>query len=105
VSRPRPNHAPFLAFVAVIGAVTLWFQLSVAPFVASLLSLHVFFQIVLGATAVAVLRNLVGLKTYGTFGAVIVAVSLLLAGPVLGFLIFAFMLLAVVLARGAISRL
>jgi len=104
VSRPRPNHAPFLAFVAVIGAVTLWFQLSVAPFVASLLSLHVFFQIVLGATAVAVLRNLVGLKTYGTFGAVIVAVSLLLAGPVLGFLIFAFMLLAVVLARGAISR-
>jgi len=104
VSRPRPNHAPFLAFVAVIGAVTLWFQLSVAPFVASLLSLHVFFQIVLGATAVAILRNLVGLKTYGTFGAVIVAVSLLLAGPVLGFLIFAFMLLAVVLARGAISR-
>ena len=104
MSRPRPNHAPFLAFVAVIGAVTLWFQLSVAPFVASLLSLHVFFQIVLGATAVAVLRNLVGLKTYGTFGAVIVAVSLLLAGPVLGFLIFAFMLLAVVLARGAISR-
>ena len=104
MSRPRPNHAPFLAFVAVIGAVTLWFQLSVAPFVASLLSLHVFFQIVLGATAVAILRNLVGLKTYGTFGAVIVAVSLLLAGPVLGFLIFAFMLLAVVLARGAISR-
>ena len=104
MSRPRPNHAPFLAFVAVIGAVTLWFQLSVAPFVASLLSLHVFFQIVLGATAVAILRNLVGLKTYGTFVAVIVAVSLLLAGPVLGFLIFAFMLLAVVLARGAISR-
>lgn len=104
MSLPRQSHAPFLAFIAVIGAVTLWFQLSVAPFVASLLSLHVFFQIVLGATAVAILRNLVGLKTYGTFGAVIVAVSLLLAGPVLGFLIFALMLLAVVLARGAISR-
>lgn len=98
------RHLPFAAFVASLAGFTLWLQLVVATVLPSLLALHIFFQIVLGATAVAILRNLVGLKTYGTFGAVIVAVSLALAGPLLGLGIFVGMLLAVVLARAALAR-
>lgn len=75
-----------------------------APYASTLLSLHLFFQIALAATAVAVLRNVVGVKTYGTFGAVIVAAAMVLAGPLLGFLIFAFMLFAVILARASIAK-
>jgi len=104
LSTKSQRHLPFALFVAAIGAFTAWLQFAVPDFVASLLSLHVFFQIVLGATAVAILRNVVGLKTYGTFGAVIVAISMVLAGPLIGFAIFAGMLVAVVLARAALAR-
>lgn len=69
-----------------------------------LLQLHIFFEIVLGATAVAILHNVVGLKTYGTFGVVIVAAAMLVAGPFLGILLFAGMLAAVIVARAAIAK-
>lgn len=79
-------------------------QLSVDEYLVQFLQLHLFFEIALGTTAVAVLHNVVGLKTYGTFGAVIVAVSMLVAGPLLGFLIFTGLLAAVIVSRAAIAR-
>ncbi len=99
---PR-RHAPFAALVAGLAIFTAWLQLNIGPFASSLMSLHIFFQVMLGATAIAVLRNVVGLKTYGTFGAVIVATAMLVEGPLLGFLIFGSMLTAVVLSRAALS--
>ena len=97
LARNLRKHAPFAAFIGLLAILTTWLQFNLAPFATPLLSLHVFFQIVLGATAVALLRNVVGLKMYGTFGAVIVAVAMVVAGPLLGFVIFSFMLLAVIL--------
>ncbi len=99
----RRRHLPFAAFLGLLAIATTWLQFNLAPFATTLLSLHVLFQIVLGATAVAILRNVVGLKTYGTFGAVIVASAMVVAGALLGFLLFAFMLLAVVLVRAALA--
>lgn len=93
-----------MAFIGLLGIFTGWLQFNFSAFATPILSLHLFFQITLGATAVAVLRNVVGLKTYGTFGAVIVAIAMVLAGPLVGFLIFSFMLLAVILARAALVR-
>ncbi len=98
------RHLPFVVFAGSLAAFTLWLQLNVSPFLSTFLSLHVFFEVALGATAVAILRNIVGLRTFGTFAAVIVAAAMVLAGALLGFLIFAVMLLAVVLARAGVSR-
>ena len=98
----RLRHAPFAAFLLVLTALTGWLQWHVAALATPLLSLHIFFQIALGATLVAAVRNVVGLKTYGTFGAVVVAASMVVAGPFLGFLIFVFMLVVVVLARASL---
>jgi len=98
------RHAPFAALVAALAVFTAWLQLNIGPFASPLLSLHIFFQVMLGASAIAVFRNVVGLKTYGTFGAVIVATAMLVEGPFLGFLIFGSMLAAVVVSRAALSR-
>lgn len=104
VSRNLRRHAAFAAFVVALTALAAWLQLQISAFASPFLSLHIFFQIVLAATAVATLRNVVGLKTYGTFGAVIIAAAMLVEGPLLGFVIFAAMLLTVVIARAAISK-
>jgi alpha-L-glutamate ligase-like protein len=48
----------------------------------------VFFQIVIAGAVMAVLRNEVGLRTYGLFAPVIIAFIMLGAGPVWGLLLF-----------------
>lgn len=104
LSRNLRRHIPFAAFVAALIGFTLWLQWNIAAYAIQLLQLHIFFEIVLGTTAIAILHNLVGMKTYGTFGAVIVAVAMLFAGPLLGFIIFVAMLAAVVVSRAAIAK-
>ncbi len=98
------RHAPFVAFLAALTALTLWLQLNVSQYVSTLISLHIFFEIALGATAVAFLRNVIGLRTFGTFAAVIVAAAMVVAGPFLGFLIFSIMLVSVIVARAGLAR-
>ncbi len=98
------RHVPFVAFIAALTAFTLWLQLNIAPYLSSFLALHLFFEVALGATAVAVLRNVIGLKTFGTFAAVIVAAAMVVAGALLGLLIFGMMLAAVLVARAGVAK-
>ena len=76
------RRVPFVAFIAALNAFTLWLQLNIAPYRSSFLALHLFFEVALGATAVAVLRNVMGLKTLGTFAAVIVAAAIFVTSPI-----------------------
>src|SRR5882672_9957753 len=53
-----------------------------------LITSRIFFQLILAATLIAMLRNLVGIKAFGVFGPTIVTFALLKAGPVWGLVLF-----------------
>lgn len=77
--------AAFLAGLAAISLVV-WAQMfRVSPV---LFSSRIFFQLILAATLIAMLRNVVGVKAFGVFGPTIVTFALLEAGPLWGLVLF-----------------
>ncbi len=76
------------AFLAGLTAISLvvWAEMyRVSPI---LLTSRLFFQLMIGATLIAMLRNVVGVKAFGVFGPTIVTFALLKAGPVWGLVLF-----------------
>jgi alpha-L-glutamate ligase-like protein len=66
---------------------------------------RIFFQIVLAGAVMAVLRNEVGLRTYGLFAPVIIAFIMLGAGPLWGAVLFVNVLVVTLLSYRALRPL
>lgn len=66
---------------------------------------RIFFQIVLAGAVMAVLRNEVGLRTYGLFAPVVIAFIMLGAGPVWGLVLFVNVLVVTLLSYRALDPL
>jgi alpha-L-glutamate ligase-like protein len=66
---------------------------------------RVFFQIVLAGAVMAVVRNEVGLRTYGLFAPVVIAFIMIGAGPVWGVVLFVNVLVVTLLSYRALQPL
>ena len=66
---------------------------------------RIFFQIVLAGAVMALLRNEVGLRTYGLFAPVIIAFILLDVGPVWGLILFVNLLVVTLVTHRALRPL
>jgi len=91
-----------LAVVAGFAAVVRW---QLPAFEPTLLESTVLFQLVLGATIVALLRNEVGISTFGVFGPVIIAFAWVTVGPVWGLIIVGYVFMVALAARLAVGTL
>lgn len=84
----RDEKLWLVAFLAGLTAISLvvWAQMfRVAPI---LFTSRLFFQLILAATLIAMMRNVVGVKAFGVFGPTIITFALLKAGPVWGLVLF-----------------
>ncbi len=85
---------------ALIG-LSYYLHLNLDLILPALNSARILIQLALGATVIAILRNVVGIKAYGTFAPVIIALSLLYTGLLLGLLLFAIVMVIMILTRAA----
>ncbi len=84
----REERLWIVAFLMGLSAISfvVWAQMyRLSPV---LFTSRIFFQLILAATLIAMLRNVVGVKAYGVFGPTIVTFALLKAGPVWGLVLF-----------------
>ncbi|GAA0533282.1 hypothetical protein GCM10008994_05050 [Halorubrum ejinorense] len=63
------------------------------------------FQLMVAGTIIAILRNELGMSTFGVFGPVILSFSWVIIGPFWGFIVIAYIFIITSLARVAISDL
>jgi len=98
------RHWPFLLFFAALVAYCAYLQLEFRGALGQLFFVRIFFQIALAALVIAILKNVVGVKTLGMFAPVIIALALLFSGVVLGLSILGAVLGVVVLTRAAMVR-
>lgn len=99
---PWRKHGPFAIFVGTLFAVSYYVDQNLSVVLPALYSARVLIQLALGATAIAILRNVVGVKSFGTFSPVIIALSLLYSGLVPGLALFAAVMLVMVITRWSI---
>ncbi len=99
----RARRAPFFVFLAVISAAAVWAQLHIGSLATTFLQYRVFFELGLAATVVATLRHVVGFRTFGTFASIIVAISFVASGPVIGFALYGLVLAVVLIGRAAVA--
>ena len=71
----------------ILGAI-LWIRINIQLMEPILEDSTLFFQLVLAATVIAVLRNIVGIKTFGVFGPVIIAFGMSSAGLLWGLALY-----------------
>lgn len=98
------RHLPFLAFLAAFSGYAVVLQFWFADALSQLFLVRIFFQVAIAALAVAVLRNVVGVRTFGMFAPVVIALAFLATGLALGLALMALILGIVVLTRGALVR-
>ncbi len=98
---PLAKHGPFVTFMAALAALSYYFHLNIDLVLPALNSASILMQLALGATIIAVLRNVVGIKAYGTFAPVIIALSFLYTGLLLGLLLFAIVMVIMILTRAS----
>ena len=99
---PWQKHAPFVGFLAVLFGLAYYIDQNLNAFLPALHAATILIQLALAATVIAVLRNVVGIKAFGTFAPVIIAFSMLFTGLLVGLLLFAVVILALILTRSAI---
>lgn len=81
--------ALLLTVLAVIVAVeTIWVRFNLEAFEPVLTSSLLFFQLVIAVTVIAVLRNLIGIKSFGVFGPAIIALGIAGTSFVTGLVIY-----------------
>src|SRR2546425_7216864 len=102
-SRMR-RHLPFLAFFVGFTLYCAILQVEFASALARLFLVRIFFQVALAALVVATLKNVVGIRTIGMFGPVIVALAFLATGLLFGFALFGLILAVLLLTRVALRR-
>ncbi len=99
---PWRKHAPFVVFMAALFGLAYYLDQNLSTFLPAFHSATILIQLALAATVIAVLRNVVGIKAFGTFAPVILAFSMLFTGLVVGLLLFGTVILVIILTRGAI---
>lgn len=99
------KFAPAILLVAGVAVVGIYLRANAASFVPVAESLTFVFQLMLAATVIAVLRNEIGISTFGVFGPVILAFAWLEVGPFWGFLIIAYAFVVTAAARAALGGL
>jgi len=69
-------------------AIVVWSRLNMDHFQPILESSQLFFQLIVAATVIAILRNVVGIRTFGVFGPAIVALGLVQPGLIYGLALY-----------------
>ena len=98
------RHGPFLVLTAFLFLAALYVDRYLDAFTYVLMNSRLFFQLFLGVTVIAVLKNVVGVKTFGTFAPVILALAFLQAGLLFGLLLLLNILFIVISTRELIRR-
>ncbi|MEE9593196.1 MAG: 7TM domain-containing protein, partial [Thermoplasmata archaeon] len=99
---PWRKHAPFAIFMAALFLLAYYLDQNLNAFLPAFHSARILIQLALAATVIAVLRNVVGIKAFGTFTPVIIAFSMLFTGLLVGLLLFGAIILVIILTRSAI---
>jgi alpha-L-glutamate ligase-like protein len=95
---------PILAMAALLSGAG-WLLSATVGLPAALEGSRIFFQVVLAGAAMALLRNEIGLRTYGLFAPVIIAFIMLSVGPVWGLVLFVNVLVVTLAGHRALRPL
>jgi hypothetical protein len=98
------RHAPFLLFFAAFTAYCAFLQFSMQDALSRLYLVRIFFQVAIAAAVIAAMRNVVGVRMFGMFSSVIIALAFLATGLLLGLVLLGLILGVVLLVRGALIR-
>jgi len=98
------RHAPFLVLIALLFGTALYVDLYLDAFQYVLLNSRLLFQLFVGVTVIAVLKNVVGVQTFGTFAPAIIALAFLQAGLLFGTVLLLNILAIVIATREMIRR-
>ncbi len=90
---------PFLVFLLAFTAYSAFLQFQLSYALARLFLVRAFFQVTIAALVIASVRNLVGVRTLGTFGPAIIALAFLATGLPLGLGLLGLILGVVMLVR------
>ncbi len=77
-----------VALTYLITAAIIWVRINIPVLKPILEESTLFFQLIVAATVIAALRNIVGIKTFGVFGPVIIALGMLGSGLLWGFALY-----------------
>ncbi len=100
---PWRKHGPFVFFLGALFLLSYYVDQNLGQFLPALHSARILIQLALAATVIAILRNVVGIKAFGTFSPVIIALSILYTGLLLGLLLFTAVILVMILTRAALQ--
>lgn len=98
------RHGPFLVLTAFLFLAAFYVDRYLDAFTYVLMNSRLFFQLFIGITVIAVLKNVVGLKTYGTFAPAIIAIVFLQAGLVFGTVLLLNVLFIAIATRELVRR-
>lgn len=88
VSMKNRDLLLLVALTYLITAAIIWVRINIAVLKPILEESTLFFQLIVAATVIAALRNIVGIKTFGVFGPVIIALGMLGSGLLWGFALY-----------------
>ncbi|HKZ90453.1 MAG TPA: sugar-transfer associated ATP-grasp domain-containing protein [Thermoplasmata archaeon] len=98
------RHGPFALLVVFLFVLAVYVDRYLDAFTYILLNSRLFFQLFVGITAIAAVRNIAGVKAFGAFGPAIIAVAFLQAGLLFGALLLLNILAIVIATRELIRR-
>jgi len=98
------RHLPFLGLILFLLAIGEYVRWNMDRFYVVLFFSRLFFQLALGVTMIAVVRNVIGIRTLGTFAPAIIALAFLQTGPFIGLLLLLNIVAVVVLARQVLAE-
>ncbi|MFC7325923.1 sugar-transfer associated ATP-grasp domain-containing protein [Halorubrum rutilum] len=99
------QHLPSLVLLFGLAVVAVFFRANSDLFVPVAQDIDFAFQLMIAGTVIAILRNELGMSTFGVFGPVILSFSWVVIGPFWGFIVIAYIFIITSLARVAISDL
>lgn len=99
------QHLPSLVLLFGLTVVAVFLRANSDLFVPVAQDLDFAFRLMIAGTLIAVIRNELGMSTFGVFGPVILSFSWVVIGPFWGFVIIAYIFIITSLARVAISDL
>src|SRR3970040_2797774 len=82
--RTQRKHAPLNGLLIVLLVIGEYVRLNMDRFFFVLFFSRLFFELAVGVTLIAIIRNVVGIRTLGTFAPAIVALAFLQTGPIIG---------------------
>src|SRR5712691_2172296 len=98
------RHFPFLAFLAAFTVYCVYLQFYLTDALIRLYLVRIFFQVAIAAAVIAAIRNVVGVRMFGMFSSVIIALAFLATGLLMGLVLLGLILGVGLLVRGALIR-